>query len=861
MSQAEEQQAEEQGRPAGALLLEDEAGGEPFTVPEQLPVLPLKNTVLFPKLLVPMLVNTRRSKTLIDAVMERSPRLLVAVGVRRPVEKGPGPDDMYRIGTVLNVVRNMRFPDGSYRVLAQCLARAEILDIESEQPFFEGRIALCSEGGDEGSVEAQALVRDVREQFLSLMNETKLGKEVEAPESALEEPGALADLVAYKLEIEPAAKQAALEELDVVKRLHRVRSELKRVVEAAQIAGEIREKVQSEMGRSQREYMMRQQLDQIRRELGEKEDSKSEAQRFRERIEALHMPEEAYKQAVREVERFEQIPDSAMEHSVIRNYLEWMTEVPWSAVSEDRLAVDAARAVLDEDHYDLDKVKERIIEYIAVLSLKRDLRGPILCFVGPPGTGKTSLGKSIARALGRRFERIALGGVHDEAEIRGHRRTYIGALPGRIIQGLRRAGTRNPVFMLDEIDKVGADYRGDPSSALLEVLDPEQNNSFSDHYLETPFDLSQVLFIATANLADPIQPALRDRMELIELPGYIEEDKLEIARRYLLPRQLRASGIAELPLEVPDPTLQKIIRSYTREAGVRNLEREIGAVCRKIARRVAEGEIEAPAVVAPAPSSGAPGAPESSESSEALAPPGASELSESSEESPASAASESSAARPGAEGPPLRVAPEDLDKLLGPVKFEPELAERAGISGVAVGLAWTPAGGDILFVESTRMPGRGELRLTGSLGEVMRESAEAARSWLKHHAERLGLAPELFESCDLHIHVPAGAVPKDGPSAGIAMVVALASLLSGRTVPPDTAMTGEITLRGKVLPVGGIKEKVLAARRAGIRRVVLPEPNRRDAEQIEPELVKGLQFDYVSRVDEALEHILPSAPR
>ncbi len=847
MSQAEDQQAEGQGRPAEPLLLEDEAGGAPLSIPERLPVLPLKNTVLFPKLLAPMLVNTRRSKTLIDAVMERGEQpLLVAVGVSRPVEKGPGPNDIYRIGTVLRVVRNMRFPDGSFRVLAQCLARAEILDIESEQPFFEGRIALCVEGGDEGSVEAQALVRDVREQFMNLVNETNLGKEVEAPESALEEPGALADLVAYKLEIEPSAKQAVLEELDVVKRLHRVRSELKRAVEAAQVAGEIREKVQSEMGRSQREYMMRQQLDQIRRELGEKEDSKSEAQRFRERIEALRMPEEAQKQAMREVERFEQIPDTAMEHSVIRNYLEWMTEVPWSAVSEDRLSPAEARAVLDEDHYGLDKVKERITEYIAVLSLKRDLRGPILCFVGPPGTGKTSLGKSIARAMGRRFERIALGGVHDEAEIRGHRRTYIGALPGRIIQGLRRAGTRNPVFMLDEIDKVGADYRGDPSSALLEVLDPEQNNSFSDHYLETPFDLSQVMFIATANLADPIQPALRDRMELIELPGYIEEDKLEIARRYLLPRQLRASGIAELPLEVADETLQRIIRSYTREAGVRNLEREIGAVCRKIARRVAEGEVAAPAVVSPESS------PPPSESSEASDSPASSESSE---------APEKPEARPGADAAPLRVAPEDLDKLLGPVKFEPELAERAGIPGVAVGLAWTPAGGDILFVESTRMPGRGALKLTGSLGEVMRESAEAARSWLKHHAQELEIAPERFESCDLHIHVPAGAVPKDGPSAGIAMVAALASLLSGRAAPPDVAMTGEITLRGKVLPVGGIKEKVLAARRAGIRRVVLPEPNRREAEQIEPELVEGLEFDYVSRVDEALGHILPSAPR
>ncbi|MDX1649076.1 MAG: endopeptidase La, partial [Myxococcota bacterium] len=484
----------------------------------------------------------------------------------------------------------------------------------------------------------------------------------------------------------------------------------------------------------------------------------------------------------------------------IRNYLEWMVELPWEKTSEDRLSVEDARRILDEDHWGLEKVKDRIVEYIAVLSLKRDLRGPILCFVGPPGTGKTSLGRSIARALERRFERISLGGVRDEAEIRGHRRTYVGALPGRIVQSLRRAGTRNPVLLLDEVDKVGADFRGDPSSALLEVLDPEQNVAFSDHYLEVPFDLSQVLFIATANQMDPVHPALRDRMEVIELPGYTEEDKLEIARRYLVPRQIEANGLRGFQVEIPDETLRAIIRSYTREAGVRNLEREIGMVCRKLARRVAED--------------------------------------------------------PSPRETPLRVPPEDLADLLGPVRFQPELAERTGQPGVAVGLAYTPAGGDILFVEASRMPGRGHLKLTGSLGDVMRESAEAARSWIRAHAKELELDDALFEGSDLHVHVPAGAIPKDGPSAGVAMVTALASLVTGRLAAPDVAMTGEITLRGKVLPVGGIKEKVLAARRAGIRRVVLPERNRRDVEEIQKELLEGLEFRYVDTIDEALDAIL-----
>jgi ATP-dependent Lon protease len=772
------------------------------SVPETLPILPLKNTVIFPHLLAPLLVNTERSKKLIEAVMAGPERLILSVAVKGAVEGSPRQQDLHRVGTVLRVAKMLKFPDSSYRLLVQGVARARIVEFGPDEDYFRGRIEVLTDSGAADSVEATALARDVRDQFVALVSESpRLSDELQVLAMNIEEPSRLADLVASNLELDLAGKQAFLEELDVVARLRRARDELRRANEAMKIESEIREKVQSEMGRTQRDYMLRQQLEHIRRELGESQDEATEVEKLRERIEAAGLPEDAHTQAVRELERLEQTPAAAAEHGVIRNYLEWLADLPWSRASQDVLSVEQARRVLDEDHWGLEKVKERIVEYIAVLSLKKDLRGPILCFVGPPGTGKTSLGRSIARALGRGFERISLGGVRDEAEIRGHRRTYVGALPGRVIQSLRRAGTKNPVFMLDEIDKVGADWRGDPSSALLEVLDPEQNSTFSDHFLEVPFDLSQVLFIATANVLDPVPAPLRDRMEVIELPGYTEEDKLEIARRYLLPRQLQANGLQAAALAIPDETLLALIRSYTREAGVRNLEREIGAVCRKIALRVASGE------------SG-----------------------------------------------PFRVEAAQLSDLLGPVRFEPELAERAGRPGVAVGLAYTPAGGDILFVESSRMPGQGELRLTGSLGDVMRESAEAARSWIQSHAGDLGLAAEEFGKLDLHVHVPQGAVPKDGPSAGVAMVTSLASLLTGRSAAPDVAMTGEITLRGKVLPVGGIKEKVLAAKRAGIQRVVLPERNRRDVEEIPAHLVKGLEFQYVARIDEALDHILAAAP-
>jgi ATP-dependent Lon protease len=762
-------------------------------------VLPLKNTVLFPFLLSPLLVNTERSKKVIDAVLVSPERLMLALAVRGDVEGSPGADEVYRVGTVLRIVKMLKFPDESYRLVVQGVTRARADAFVSEQPYLRAKVSALTDRGDPASVEVAALSRNVRDQFVALVAESpRLSDELQVLAQGLEDPSRLADLAASNLELDLEARQRLLEEVDVGKRLRDVLAELRRSREALQVESEIREKVQTDMGKTQRDYMLRQQLDQIRRELGETEDSEDEVARLRERIEEAGLPEDALKQAQRELERLAQTPAAAAEHSVIRTYLEWMADLPWSRLSEDSLDVRRARAILDEDHWDLEKVKDRIVEYIAVLSLKRDLKGPILCFQGPPGTGKTSLGRSIARALGRKFVRISLGGVRDEAEIRGHRRTYVGALPGRIVQGLRRAGTRNPVVLLDEVDKVGADFRGDPSSALLEVLDPEQNSTFSDHYLEVPFDLSQVLFIATANMMDTVPPPLRDRMEVLELPGYTEEDKLQIARRFLLPRQRELNGVAGIELEVPDETLLALIRSYTREAGVRNLEREIGALCRKTARRVAEGEV-----------SGA-----------------------------------------------IRVRPEDLPELLGPVRFEPELAERAGIPGVAVGLAWTPAGGDILFIESTRMPGKGKLSLTGSLGEVMRESVEAARTWLRTRAGELQLDPAAFDASDLHLHVPAGAVPKDGPSAGVAMVTSLASLLTGRVAPPDVAMTGEITLRGKVLPVGGIKEKLLAAKRAGIRRVLLPERNRRDVLEIPPDLLKGLELDYVGTVDEVLDRVL-----
>ena len=773
-------------------------------LPEELPVLPLKNTVLFPYLLSPLLVNTPASQRLIDDVLVRPDRLMVCTAVKRDVSGPPGADDVYSVGTVLRVVKMLKFPDDSYRLLVQGVARVELTRFTESDPFLRAEIARIEETGyEDESVEMTALVRSVAQQFSTLVSESsRLSDELQVLVANLDDPSKLADLVASNLDLDVAGKQQILEAHHVGIRLRLVLDQLSKETEAIQIETEIKQKVQNEMGRTQREYMLRQQLDAIRKELGESEDDEEEVDRLRAEVDEAGMPEEAHKQATRELERFAQTPSAAAEHAVIRNYLEWMVALPWSKSSEDVLDTVRAREVLDADHFGLEKIKDRIIEYIAVLSLKRDLKGPILCFTGPPGTGKTSLGKSVARALGREFVRISLGGVRDEAEVRGHRRTYVGALPGRFVQGLRKAGTNNPVVVLDEIDKVGADGRGDPSSALLEVLDPEQNNEFSDHYLEVPFDLSQVLFIATANVIDNVPPALRDRMEVIELPGYTLEEKREIAKGFLVPRQVERNGVGAAGFELTDDAITKIIESYTREAGVRNLEREIGAVCRKVARRIAEGETEGP----------------------------------------------------------VRIDADDIGSLLGPIKAEPDLAEDDVLPGVAVGLAWTPTGGDILFIEATEMSGKGELKLTGSLGDVMRESVEAARSWLRNHAEDYALEDEHFDTHDLHVHVPQGAVPKDGPSAGVGMVSSLASLMTGRPLQPRVAMTGEITLRGKVLPVGGIKEKVLAAKRAGIERVVLPERNRRDVEEITEGSLEGLDLQFVGTIDEALALTLGAAP-
>ena len=774
---------------------EDDGGAFLGSYPEELPVLPLKNTVLFPYLLSPLLVNTPRSQELIDEVLLQDERLMVCVAVSRELDGSPSADDVYRVGTLLRVVKMLKFPDDSYRLLVQGVGRVRIDEFVAEDPFLRGRISRLEETGDPETVEMQALTRNVTQGFLELAQERgHVSDDIQVLASSLEDPSRVADLVAANIELDLPGKQQVLEESDVASRLKLVHAQLSKEQQAVAIDSEIKQKVQNEMGKTQREFVLRQQLEAIRRELGESGDSEQEVEDLRERLEAAQLPEEAHKYALREFERLEQTPPAAAEHGVIRTYLEWLADLPWQTLSEDQLDVEAARRTLDEDHYGLEKVKARIVEYIAVLSLKRDIRGPILCFVGPPGTGKTSLGRSIARAIGREFERISLGGVRDEAEIRGHRRTYVGALPGRLLQGLRKAGTRNPVFLLDEVDKVGTDFRGDPSSALLEVLDPEQNSDFSDHYLEVPFDLSRVLFIATANMMDPVPAALRDRMEVIELPGYTHEEKLEIARQFLIPRQVERNGLSEVDFELPDETISAIIERYTREAGVRGLEREIGTVCRKVARKVVEG---------------------------------------SAEES-------------------VRITAADLHDWLGPLKFEPELADLGEKPGTAIGLAWTPAGGDILTIESLQMPGKGGLKLTGSLGDVMQESAEAARSWLRTHAEDLEIDSSRFETRDIHLHVPSGAVPKDGPSAGVSMVTSLASLLTQRPAQSKVAMTGEITLRGKILPVGGIKEKVLAARRAGVERVVLPESNKQDVDEIQPELLAGLDIRYVGTIDDAL---------
>jgi ATP-dependent Lon protease len=690
----------------------------------------------------------------------------------------------------------MKIPDGTLRILVQGAERIRILDYVSEQPYLVARIEPMPDVLEE-STELEALTRNVQSTFTQIIEAIPyLPEELQLAVANLDDPSALSHLIAGALRISTEEKQELLETVDVNKRLRRLSEILARELEVVQLGSKIQSQVESELDKGQREYFLRQQLKAIQEELGEGDEQQAEINELRQRIEETGMPEEAQKAAERELSRLEKLPPVAAEYGVIRTYLEWLVDLPWSKETEDNLDIGHARKVLDEDHYDLEEVKDRILEYLAVRKLNPESPGPILCFVGPPGVGKTSLGRSIARALGRKFERISVGGVRDEAEIRGHRRTYIGALPGTIIRALRDATTKNPVFMIDEIDKMGADFRGDPSSAMLEVLDPAQNSTFRDHYLDLPFDLSEVLFIATANILDAVPPPLQDRMEVIQLAGYTVEEKLHIAKRYLVPRQLEANGLKPSQIEFSDSALRAIIDEYTREAGVRNLERQVGTICRKVARQVAEGSVEGK----------------------------------------------------------VRISAKRARELLGKRRFFSEQRRRTKDPGVATGLAWTPVGGEVLFVEATAVPGSGNLTITGQLGDVMKESAQAALSWVRAHANELArdLSDDWFANHDIHVHVPAGAVPKDGPSAGVAMTTALVSLISNRPVRNDVAMTGEITLTGQVLPIGGLKEKSLAAQRAGIKQVIVPDRNEGDVEEISEQEREGLEFVYADDIGDVL---------
>ena len=776
-----------------------ERGDRPL--PQALPVLPLKEMVAYPDTLTPLAVGQERSVKLIDDVLSGE-RTLVLVASRDPEIEEPGPDQLHDVGVAGVVARMLKVPDGTIRILVQATERVRLGEFIAERPYLVARIEQLPDDV-EPSPELEALTRNVQRTFSEIIEQIPyLPEELQLAVTNIDDPSALSHLIAGALRITVSEKQELLEETDVTRRLRRLSEILARELEVIQLGSRIQSEVQSEMEKGQREYYLREQLKAIQRELGEEDETQAEVNELRERIAEANLPEHAQKAADRELTRLERLPPAAAEYGVIRTYLEWLVELPWSVTTTDDLDIGHAREVLDADHYDLEKVKERILEYLAVRSLNPESHGPILCFVGPPGVGKTSLGKSIARALGREFERISVGGVRDEAEIRGHRRTYIGAMPGTIIRALRDAGSLNPVFMIDEIDKMGADFRGDPSSAMLEVLDPAQNDSFRDHYLDLTFDLSEVIFIATANTLDTIPSPLLDRMEVIQLAGYTSDEKLHIAKRYLVPRQLAENGLKRSQASFGDAALRAIADEYTREAGVRSLEREIGSVCRKIAREIAEGKTEKKQTV--------------------------------------------SAKR--------------VRELLGRRRFFAEMRRRTKDPGVATGLAWTPVGGEVLFIEATAMPGSGRLTITGQLGDVMKESAQAALSWVRGHERRLNpeLSDDWFADHDLHVHVPAGAVPKDGPSAGVAMATALSSLVAGRPVSSDVAMTGEVTLTGQVLPVGGLKEKSLAAQRAGIKRVIVPDRNEGEILEIPEHERKGLEFIYVDRIEKALEAAIPS---
>jgi ATP-dependent Lon protease len=781
-------------RTDNATTIRAGANGQKLTIPNLLPVLPIRNIVVFPGTVMPLNVGRTKSKQLLDEVMPGE-KIIGVVTQKNPEVEDPGMDDLYHVGAACMILKLFKLPDGNQSIIVHGLARFRLKRIVQTEPFAVGEIEVLEDHLPSGAT-IDALVASVRQQANRVI-ELSPNTPDEAAQvlAGITNPSALADFLAANLQADVAEKQRMLEELDVEQRLRMIASRLATQLDVLELQNKIQSQVKENIDKSQRRYYLQEQMKAIRKELGEQEGgATSEAESLREKLIAAKLPENVMKEAERELSRLEAIPSASPEYGVIRTYLTLLSELPWSAETPDKLDLDEARRILDRDHHGLDKVKRRIIEYLAVRKLKPDGGGAILCFVGPPGVGKTSLGKSIAEAMGRSFIRVALGGVRDEADIRGHRRTYIGAMPGRIIAEVRKAGSKNPVMMLDEIDKLGMDFRGDPASALLEVLDPAQNHTFTDHYLDVPFDLSRVLFIATANTMDTVPGPLRDRMEVIEIPGYTNSDKLSIAKQYLVPRQLEANGLTGKPIRFKDEALREIIESYTREAGVRNLERSIGSVARAIAAEIVGGRADK-----------------------------------------------------------VVVDRDYVQKVLGPPRFEPELAQRTSVPGVATGMAYTPYGGEILFVEATRMPGKGNITLTGQIGDVMKESATAAFSITRSRAEKLGIDPERLANSDIHIHVPAGAVPKDGPSAGVAMFTALASLLLNKPARHDIAMTGEITLRGLVLPIGGLKEKTLAAKRAGIKEVIVPKRNEKDLVEIPEEVRNGLKWHFVSTIDEVLD--------
>ncbi|GAB6063664.1 endopeptidase La [Deferrisoma palaeochoriense] len=764
-------------------------------IPEVLPMLPVRDVVVFPFMILPLFVGREKSVAAVEEALQGN-RMLYLATQKEVATEEPGPDDIYEMGTVGMIMRMLKLPDGRIKILVQGLSRARRKEILTTDPCYRVRVEPVPETVlSEPDYESEALMRSVREKLEEIVNMGKgISTEIMMILENVEDPGRLADIVAANVNLKVADAMQVLEAVDPKDRINRVHSLLERELQVLMVQAKIKSAAKEEMNKSQREYFLRQQLKAIQDELGITDDRGEEIENLREKIEKAKMPKEARAEAERELKRLQGMPPSSAEAAVIRTYIEWLTEMPWKKRTKDNIDIPRAKKILDEDHYDLEKVKDRILEHLAVKKLKPDTKGPILCFVGPPGVGKTSLGQSIARAMGRKFVRMSLGGVKDEAEIRGHRRTYVGAMPGRIVQGIRKAGSRNPVFMLDEVDKIGQDFRGDPASALLEVLDPAQNSSFEDHYLNVPFDLSEVMFICTANLIDPIPPALLDRMEVIRLSGYTREEKLEIARRHLIPRQMAEHGLTGEHLEISDEALGMVIDQYTREAGLRNLEREIANLCRKVARRVAEGQATK-----------------------------------------------------------HRITRRNLHRYLGPPRFLPEAEVEDDLVGVATGLAWTQSGGDILHIEVTTMKGSPKLILTGQLGDVMKESAQAALSYARSKAADLGVPEDFFDQREVHIHVPAGAIPKDGPSAGITMAVALLSVMTGRPVDHTVGMTGEITLRGRVLPVGGIKEKCLAAMRAGLKAVILPERNEKDLEDLPPKVRRALTFHLVKTMDEVID--------